>query len=577
MLETVLQIGKAFRNSLESIQFHRYIRPCPKDSKKDIIVRLNLPVKKDYTFDFNGVSEIEDENIIENKLYYLTFKTSDKDSSTKYIYGDIYYRRDIKKNKESGNFRTIKYSKKDAFKSGGNVLTDLNNQRIKEFREAFASQQDKIEYLFEKYPHLFLHFNFKFSNQYWYDKEELNELNRLMISFFTKKVENENIDGNVFETMLYRTLCSGDHKNDRQFPNFKNTEKYKSRYFSDEEINDLFYGINYTEKPALRPYDFRVGAAKNKIKVIVLPKGENLSAEHYEKYTIQCEDAIKAANESDDIDWLFSPMTDKIASAMTAFDVIFTKQGQNVDTDVIEISGLEKSYIKSITQKIGFICSAIEEEAGRKPFIVQALLNILNDNTKDNKKYQNHLFKVLPKIYMGIYYRDPILLPAFIEKVESNIRIPREFSPNFNSLKFDYHFLEAIQNVMRKGDYIMSVQDSTSYHLGILLGKLARPLKYAINAFEKSYVGTLTRRVATINDLIEFKAFMLQKLILHDRMYPNLQSSSLELDQAIKDFEGRYNKHECAFGFFESYFKPFEGKQSADEEELALNTSVETE
>ena len=74
--------------------------------------------------------------------------------------------------------------------------------------------------------------------------------------------------------MLYRTISSGDEKNDIQFPFFNNSHKYKSRVFSLDDIKNLFYAINYTEKPSIKPFYLGVGAANEKIKIIVLPRGE---------------------------------------------------------------------------------------------------------------------------------------------------------------------------------------------------------------------------------------------------------------------------------------------------------------
>ena len=91
MLETILQIGKAFRNSDKNLKYHRYIKKCPEDTDKLKILRLSIPVKEDFSFDLNSISEIKDENVIKNDLYYLTFKTSDADGLVKYIFGDIYY------------------------------------------------------------------------------------------------------------------------------------------------------------------------------------------------------------------------------------------------------------------------------------------------------------------------------------------------------------------------------------------------------------------------------------------------------------------------------------------------------
>ena len=115
----------------------------------------------------------------------------------------------------------------------------------------------------------------------------------------------------------------------------------------------------------------------------------------------------------------------------------------------------------------------------------------------------------------------------------------------------------------------MKIQKSQSYKIGLLLGKLAEQFAAwrddcPIKSFEKSYVGTLSRRITTIPDLIRFKIFMEEKLILHERA-SFTHSVSTRLSEEIKTLESslneKYDRHNCAFGFFESYFAPSAGKQ----------------
>ena len=88
-LDTVLKIGRLLRNSSRRLDFFSYVAPCPKDAKGNYPLCLNIPVKENYDIDFDNISRVPERE--QDKLYYLTYKTSDKDTSTKYIYGDIYY------------------------------------------------------------------------------------------------------------------------------------------------------------------------------------------------------------------------------------------------------------------------------------------------------------------------------------------------------------------------------------------------------------------------------------------------------------------------------------------------------
>lgn len=574
MLETVLRIGEAFRKSPTGLKHHRYVMPCPQDTEKRKILRLSLPVNKDFSFDFNSIKEITDENIIRDKLFYLTFKTSDADTSIKYVYGDVYYARD-KKNKESGNFRTITYSAYNAFERAKTAIAGLQNKRILDFRTAYEREKVQIEKILLEYPSwknnfdysaIFLHFDFQDGVKDWYTKEELEDINRLMINHFCSEIRNDKANGFVFNSMLYRTICSGDEKNDIQFPFFSNVHKYKSSLFSSNDVSDLFYAIDYTEKPSLRPVDFWVGGANEKIKIIVLPRGENLNAVDFEQFNISREEVIKIANDTGNNDLLFAPLVEKVGSSIISFDVIFVKEGQNVDTDLSEVSGIEKSFVKDISDRLNCIRIPIEDKCNKHLSIIRSFLNILGDGTKTNKKYQSHLYKVLPQIYTGTYYNDSILLPALIEKTEANIRAGKA---DFNLLKYDFYFLVRIQNTVQEGENLMKIQESQSYKIGLLLGELAKQFAAwrddcPIKSFEKSYVGTLSRRITTIDDFIRFKSFIEEKLILHERVSFTHQISA-KLSEEIKALETsskeKYDKQKCAFGFFESYFAPVTGKQ----------------
>lgn len=114
----------------------------------------------------------------------------------------------------------------------------------------------------------------------------------------------------------------------------------------------------------------------------------------------------------------------------------------------------------------------------------------------------------------------------------------------------------------------MKIQNSPSYRVGLLLGRLARGLRTKINSFDKNYAGLLSRRIGTMNDVISLQNEFNQKLIMHDRVGWSFKFSD-ELTNEIKAFDGTYNKDECAFGFFESYFAPRKTEEDQDSTEQA--------
>ena len=122
-------------------------------------------------------------------------------------------------------------------------------------------------------------------------------------------------------------------------------------------------------------------------------------------------------------------------------------------------------------------------------------------------------------------------------------------------------------------------ENSPSYKIGLSLGIMARPLRRKINSFDKNYAGLLSRRITTIADVKALANEINQKLILHEVLYPNVRDAWLALTETVRNFSGTYDKNECAFGFFESYFAPFktttdgadeESEQVSDAPQLAL-------
>lgn len=573
MLETLLHIGKTLR-SAGLMKHHRYIKPAPQPEPKIQVVYLSLPVGNDGSnFDFNGISEIHDEIVQQNKLFYLTFKSSETDNAVKYIFGDILYGID-KSGKDVGYYK-MKSDKpglygKSSFNRGKDDAQLFEGTVIQTFRDSFEQNIECVEALLRERgqaQRAFLHFDF--NGKHWYEFEhELEAINRALLSYF---VELQG-DRYILRNFLYKTLISGDS----QSPDFSSRNIYKAKAFrSPEEVMDLVYAIDYSKKALISDRD---------IKIVILPKGQNLTATHIEKffdrYGVEDEDRTESkvsesnrkVDEANMLDGLFEPALNNTADDITQFDFIFSKKGQKgLDVDMVEISGIERSFLSRTSERVKEIREPLREERDSlypkrpKQFafldIRKSFLNILGDVTTDKRKYQSHLFKVLPQIYSGAYHRDDVLLPAFIEKTEYNIR---NGAPDYNLLKYDYYFLARLRNT--NGDDPMDeMKNSKSYQAGLLLGSMAQPLRSKIASFEKNYVGLLSRRISDKQGLVNFANFINEKLAIHDVAYPNLKQASVELARLVAEMSDReYRKNYCAFGFFEGYFSRRDGAVKTD-------------
>lgn len=648
-LDTVLKIGKALRNSGNSLKHFKYVQPCPKDKKGNYPLCLSFKVGDDFSIDFNSVSIVPENQ--RDKLYYLTFKTSDNDGLVKYIYGDIYYAVScsVKKNgelepSEGGYYRlpnpnhpkkayqnssfvrgipdfdniignqaslptlfsdtanninqlfSIRTQIKDSIKIIEDILRYSSAVRyyfdsnIKTpFAEFMCDTEElfniSVEYNYKKASkhnlnllnikelpdnddiinnqkmfklsnnQIFIHFDYK--GRHWYELKDCFET--VSAKMTEEFVEKSKEGGLVLKKTLYKNLCSGDTKNDIQFPNFSINAKNKAKVFTAEEISSLFYAASYTSKGN--------SIYKTDIKLIVLPSGDNLTEEDYANFLSKNnETSIVNSNEYSDSLFDFVELGNK---DITVFDLILCKKGgmTSPDSDLIEISGIEKSKLRQTNERISDIAHKIYQERKNEinteknlsPLSIEySFLNILgnpfyDEKTKklkivENPKYQSHLLKVLPQIYLDNYVNDNVLLPAFIQNVESSIRSDDN---KFVFLKYDLKFLYEIQN--SKIDKYMELTETKSYKLGFKLGQLSKPLNKAIASFQKSYVGMLTRRITTKNDCIKLVNDICQKLTMHEKAY---NDACAEVCNELANLPlSEYDKEYFAFGFFEGYFK----------------------
>ena len=440
-----------------------------------------------------------------------------------------------------------------------NICCTINKENNKKKLEKLSEVKGEEELLLLNSASIFLHFSYEDGNgdeKCWYDFSNTLEL-------VIRKMHNEYVDTNkeglVLKKSRWPTICSGDKKNDIQFPNFDLENRYKTRVFTESEIEDLFYGVTYAAKNGKNFSD-------SNYKLIVLPFGDNLKAEDLKLFQEKRnEPAIVSANEYKD-DLISLILED--SSTFTSFDFIFARKERTKpdDTYLMEISNITRSNLNRVTSRI--YEKAYQVYAGRNKEIkvdmslsicCKSFSNLLGDvqlnstgkvKIAASKKYESHILKVLPLIYKGDYYNDPSLLHSFVTNVESAIRLGGgQFW--YEILKYDLMFILSIQN--NKQNKYMDIINTASFKLGSKIGKMAKPLKKAIGSFEKNYVGLLSRRVSTKEDCIRFVTDISQKLVMHDGMWATMCAEVC--DDLANLSESEYDKDELSFGFLDGYFK----------------------
>jgi len=540
------------------------------EGKKIETVFFELPVLdngNEFSFNFDSLKKIEDEDKI-NSLYYLNFKTTDADSTKKYLFGDIVYAGydNIKGEfKEDGNYRMPSTKrKKSSFDSCEDVADTFNETIVGKFRKVFKQNQKKIESFLLERKSTVLHFSFPNYKSWFNLGDALEVINRELTKIFIKKIKEKEVY--YLESFLFKTITSG-----IKSPGFKHKNSYKVKSFNNsEEIVDLMYAVDVSERALI---------TVKGIGIIVLPHGNNLNYQninHFlEKTKLhelqEAEKQLTEQNKSaaDSIDNLFAPVLVNDFDENVKFDLIFSKPkaATSPSVDFLEVSSIEKSFLKEIHKNIQKEKQDLEiiykKEFPKSDFnfrIENSFSSILGGHTSDDKKYSFHLLKTLPKIYSGTYFNDPILLPAFIEKTEYNIRNKEREKdykhPTFSILKYNFYLLMNIQ----KNNNLMEIRNSKSYQLGKELGIIARPFASwrddcPISSFETAYIGNLTRKIASQKEVEEFAVFMVEKLTIHKISRKEQTEAFSHFMEVFKNFENQqYDKNKCALGFFESFY-----------------------
>lgn len=437
-----------------------------------------------------------------------------------------------------------------------NICCTINKENNKKKLEKLSEAKGDEELLLLNSASIFLHFSYEDGNgdeKSWYDFSKTFELiTRKMLKEYVAETKR----GLVLNKNLWHTICSGDKKNDIQFPNFDLENRYKTRGFTESDIEDLFYGVPYAKKGKM--------ISGSEYKLIVLPFGNNLKADDLKLF-------IEKKNESSII--LSNEYCDDLisyalgsSSTFTSFDFIFVKNGgTKPDTDLIEISNITRSALNRVDSRNKNIAHQMYAERKKEIkvdmslSICKSLSNLLGDvqlnqagkvKITASKKYESHILKVLPLIYKEDYYNDPYLLHSFVTNVESVTRIG-EGSLWYKILKYDLMFILSIQN--NKQNKYMEITNSASFKLGVKIGKMAKPLKNSIGSFEKNYVGLLSRRVSTKEDCIRFVTDISQKLVMHDGIWATMCAEVC--DDLANLSETEYDKDKLSFGFLDGYFK----------------------
>lgn len=536
-LQTILQIGHKIRNELskeESLKYHRFVKNAPKYSAKQPYTYYQVDVKYNFEIDFDSLKEVTDENIINNRFFYLKFKKGEADAMTKYMFGDIAFPEFFKLGDPNNNAIGFRLN---SFLRGKEDAGIIPNEKLKAFRLSLEKNLETLLNLLKEKKYCYIHFNY--SGRCWYETNVFDDVESAIVSNFVKE-ENGHLSLTAF---LTRTLVESEGR----LPDFNASNTHKAKVFNDlEEVKDLLYGLDFQQRS-------KVNAGKD-IMINMLPKGE-ISAYGILAYYDKKSNYDFKNPKPEDLDPFAEPFDNPEIDGIEKYDIVFSKRSKPIGIDLLEITDVNQNLLKKVTKKI----SKARREINYKYTLDFAIKVLFED-----KKYTSHLLKILPLIYKDSYYSDDVLLPALILKTEFAVRNGDGKKNYFSGLKQHFYFLTKLQ----LNDPIMEIKSSKSYLLGTNLGIMSKPVAYSIKSFEKTYVGNLSRRIASLNDVVEFSNYLNEKLMIHQKGYPSVKEAARTLVEILDCFikDEKYNRHYCALGFFETYYAYTKDVEEKEEE-----------
>lgn len=644
MLDTLLEIGEVLRKE-HPIDTYQYFVETPKtniDDRRKVQVWL-VSVDEDFNFNIDDAKKI-----VGNAGKYFTFrpKTSENDTTYRYVCGDIYYSLKKKQNKQ----KEISYYEISAYRTKKKKVVDENSPEKEEksiyrtegskdkscfeitkirqmteftkgdseignFRKTFAINLEKIEdFLYEKALAVIeenegiieggvvLHFDFHFDkhNRNWFERErQIKPIKKAVTNFFF----DEQNDLYVMNKSLHHAISS--HQEDTQFPEFNKTNQFKTRGFTEDEAESLFHSLRFVDKysnQGVRIGNLRISILPRINKNKIISEGGNLNKiisqavldfftneenTFSDKNLNEVADREKSFSKiiKRNYDPLLEKLTENVPESIRQFDLIFVDASGQAIVDSVELSGVERSFLTHLRDKVKSAVSEINNEREKSEIEVSKefetitiansfrhLLEIPYGGEKkgyDEKKYQSYLLKILPKVYSNTYYRDPILLNWLVENTEVWIRNTdfKKAREHFVLTKFDWLFLNKIQ--IEGENFMKELLESESYNIGIKLGELCRPISWKKGNFTATHAGMLTRRVSTTQGLLQFVLEVNEIMCRNKLATKERRSLANELVGFVKNLEQKdYDKYFLGFGFFESYFKKITEKDKTVVDDL---------
>lgn len=525
---------------------------------------FEILVKKDFDLEINK-TPYNNEYVLK-QAFSLLYKNSPFDGTglLNYIFGDFCLK--IDKLEKSINSEYDNLINLPDYVIKFNQIFNLNKKNIFDFLKTVSENIEKTT------THIFVHFNLTecLNVNNWH---EINNILKILDSWFieSRKSElftyNKKLNNYSLSKSFLPTVCSGEMKNDMQFPGFDKKNSYKTFVLCREDLWIVYYHKKVMEALIIKTINIPKGSTYN---FLLIPSG-NIEKESLQNFIDKIlsindknKDSLSHENPENELsDDIFMSIQNSILSldCLALLDIVLVQKGERTNVVMSEISNISRdSLLKNIEQlKIAasILPKLLQEELNLKkefelkycPNFYKAFFNIHAKNKQNYKKFLNWLFK----IFMGQKNFDQELLEVFVNRIFKEIKT----NGNVDYLRFLISF--KLLQQLNRGE----IMDLEFKKLGEYCGSIACPVSYVIGNFEASKVCQL-KQVTSVDDVLELLNDMMTSLILHRKDKNNANNSTPEQFSNMYDKAGelivtlkerQFEQDSFIIGFFTAYFK----------------------
>lgn len=466
----------------------------------------------------------------------------------------------------------------------------VENEQVLSFAYTIRNNREQIDAYLKGQDSSNIIIDFTINGRPFQEIEEvMDEIDRIYINDITEPIPDS--EYRLLSNSLLGFFKTSSKESYAQSPGFDKWQSYKSMPVTVKDINGLLYSVKFHEHirggnlvgdffitylPNIKniPYSFieriledlpsqSYDALATKAKKIGDTRHQ-APAEQPEEQEIDFTDPVIARAKL--MERIIRESNAPVETPDINFDIIFKQKGGNTVMDVNLLSSVNITKIEQLNQRIR---EARQFASSGKRRYTDNLTSgfywlFRNPTNKDIGPYKSFILKWVLEIFGESYYRNPLLTPTFIERVEYMLRNTAENGQSFayESLHSHYKFLFFMQqNGKKQHDELLN---SASYRLGVEMGhycKVWQKDRRNLKSYITTLNGHLSQHVKTLEDVMEIFNEFTRRLFLNKAYIGDpVNIAGFPKDET-------FDPQKFIYGYYEAQLTFSSEKESKDESE----------